>query len=117
MRLEALLCQSSGGCGAQQRSVAASAKLVAEGRVAVDGMVVVDRSHQVLLNAEVVSLDGVVVDTVHVFDRSRADGVGVCRRTQGAQYLQRAPCSGQEPFYFFEGGECSRKNKLYGWTL
>ena len=49
--------------------MAASAKLIAEGRVAVDGLVVLDRSHQVLLNAEVVSLDGVVVDTVRVFDR------------------------------------------------
>ena len=69
MRLDKLLSQSSGGSGKQQRSVAASARLIEEGRVDVDGIVVLDRSHQVLLNAEAVSLDGVIVNTIRVFDR------------------------------------------------
>ena len=70
MRLEHLLSQASGGPGgAQQRSVKESSLLVRAGRVSVAGVVVLDRSHQVLLHAEEVCVDGIVVDTTRVFDR------------------------------------------------
>ena len=70
MRLEHVLSHAvrDAQTGAQMR-LQTAALAVEAGRVTVSGVIVLDRSHQVFMQMEVVTLDGEVVDTSLIFDR------------------------------------------------
>ena len=69
MRLEHVLSQAASTDRGAQMPLKVAKALIEQGRVAVNGTTVSERSHQVLVGVEDVTLDGEPVDTSSIFHR------------------------------------------------